>query len=135
MVEIALAVLTSVVTVVFFCISIPLALLFWFDAKRMRRAGIASPFAVIRRRFFVPRKPREVEARVIGREVWLERWSPKPSMTKRAGRVVGVGDGLVIDADGRFVFWPRRESRGFARGEGAATGTLDTEERALVIFV
>ena len=98
-----------------------------------RAAGTSD---VIRKRFAIllARKTPFAEE-LVGRRVWVESWSFANGRRKRWGSIAAIRDrALILDIDGmERAFTPVRESKGFANGDGAATGTLD-EERALVIL-
>ena len=97
-----------------------------------RAAGTSD---VIRKRFAILRaRKTPFVAELAGRKVWVESWSFANGRRKRWGRIAAIRErNLILAVDGvERVFAPRRESRGFANGDGAATGTFD-DERALVI--
>jgi hypothetical protein len=93
-----------------------------------------------RRALFFPRRGSAPLEPLHEQPVWIEWWIP-------FGGVYGVGRGRVIDVAGREVtldvdgrtiaFVPRRESRTFATGRGAATGKaqVDGAEVTAVVVV
>jgi hypothetical protein len=92
------------------------------------RAIRAEP--VRRRAVFLPRRGTGALDALRDQPVWIEYWRP-------FGGIYGTGRGRVIDVVGRTVtieidgrtlsFLPRGESRTFATGRGAATGTAQVD--------
>ena len=114
-----------------FLVGVPVALAMGGDYRHAKAMGIANPAAVIRSRFFIPRRPSAVATDAIGRHVWLDCWRLGCTM-KVAGQVVEVIDAtIIIDAAGRRItFRPARQSAFFASGRGAATGAISHDDRA-----
>lgn len=107
------------------------------EVRAAREAGIANAGAVARYRFFLPRPSRPLHAALLHRVAWVERYS-YPVHERRALRVTAVRTGAITLEDGS-VFEPRRVSKRFADGRGAAKGLLREEHQhhpvpALVIF-
>jgi hypothetical protein len=122
-----------------FLVGIPVGLAVAGDYRRAKASGISNPGAVIRNRFFIPRRARGGVARVTGREeVWVDCWRLGCVM-RTAGSVVDSSEGtIVIDAGGkRITFRPVRESKSFPGGRGAASGVISHDDAAgygLVMF-
>lgn len=120
-----------------FLVGVPAALAAIGDYRSAKALGVTNPSAVIRNRFFIPRRVESV-GDVAGRSVWINCWRLGCTLTT-AGRVVEVTDGaLVVDAAGRTIrFRPSRGSRSFGMGRGAATGAIahdDASGHGLVVF-
>jgi hypothetical protein len=102
------------------------------------RAIRAEP--VRRRALFFPRRGTGALDALKAQPVWVEYWRP-------FGGIYGTGRGRVIDVAGRTVtielddrtlsFLARHESRTFAAGRGAATGTaqIDGADVSAVVVV
>jgi hypothetical protein len=112
-------------------IGIPVIVGLRADARAAAAAGIANAKAVVRRRFFVPSRPRPLHAALLERTVWIERYV-HPAHEKRGMRITAVRTSALQFEDGS-VFEPRTMSRGFADGHGAAKGVMRGAP-ALVIF-
>lgn len=93
-----------------------------------------------RRAIFWPRRGSAPLEALREQPVWVEWWRPFGGVygTGR-GRVVDVaGRTVTIDLDGRaMAFTARRESRTFATGRGAATGSaqVDGTDVSVVVVV
>jgi hypothetical protein len=117
-------------------IGIPVVRALRADVRAAEASGIANPKAVLRRRFFIPRRNRPLHASLLNKTAWLERYAP-PAHEKRALRVTAVRTASLQFEDGS-VFEPRTMAPKFADGAGAAKGVLRDERGvvpALVVFV
>lgn len=115
--------------------------------RAYRRQAAAHPgaAAILRRRFFVPRRRSDPLAPdLIGRKVWIELWDPTSRQVTAVGEVRAIEQrelvigGIAKGVEHCFTFRPRRESRDFAAGIGAATGVAMAGKEvssALVIFL
>lgn len=116
-------------------IVIPIAVTLGRDVRAAEAAGIPNAKAVARRRFFLPATMRPLHASLLDRVVWIER-SRYPAHDKRALRVTAVRAASLQFDDGS-TFEPRRMSRHFADGTGAATGVMRDphgSDPVLVVF-
>ena len=112
-----------------FLIGVPVGLVVAGDYRRAKASGIRNPAAVIRNRFFIPRRSRGSVGDIAGREVWID-CRRLGCVMRTAGSVVESTEGtVVIDAGGkRVTFRAVRESKSFADGRGAASGVIAHDE-------
>jgi hypothetical protein len=124
------------VTTTILFVVIPVARALQLDVRAAEAAGLPNARAIARRRFFLPRRPGPMQASLLGRAAWVERYA-FPAHEKRPARVAGVRTHAIVFDDGS-TFEPSVAARGFAQGSGAAKGVLRDEHGsalpALVVF-
>jgi hypothetical protein len=130
-----LSVLVSV-----FMVGVPVGMSLTADYRRLRALGVANAGRVIRRRFFIPRRPHTLY-KLTDHQVWIDWWTPSMKKGKLLASVTTVSEdatSLVLETEReRMIFRPKRMSRNFPTGDGAATGGLfiETGERIASVLV
>lgn len=121
-------------------IGVPLTIAIRADRRKAAEAGARDPGALGGRRFALqlPRRG-ALAADLVGRTVWLERWSSRRLREKSLLRIEAIDPNdrvlLIRDETGELLrFRPLRESARFAAGKGIASGTID-DARAVAILV